>query len=274
WSINIGVRHILPTYPFFICIAAAGAGIMIRKYYFLIYLLIVILLFHAFTAWRTAPNYIAFGNDLWGGTNNTHNLLDNSNVDWGQNLKIVAQYIETENINDCWLASPGMGELVRSYQPCHLMPAPGWTATEQVIEPLPPVIEGTVFLSSAVLPPQSTVFESITKTPPITILGGSIFVYQGRFEIPLASALSYVALGSRHIRFKQFDEAIADGQKAIELAPNDPRTHLYMGNALVMIGKSEPARLEFERVLILAQTNPDLYSFEQQQASHSLLNLR
>lgn len=274
WSINIGVRHILPVYPFFISIAAAGAGALASKYRAFFYILIALLLFHAFTAWRTAPNYIAFGNDFWGGTNNTYNLLDNSNVDWGQNLKIVEQYLQKENIHDCWLASPGMGELVRSYQICHLMPAPGWTAAEQIIEPLPPVIEGTVFLSSAVLPPSSEVFETIAKTKPVTILGGSVLVYQGRFEIPLASALSYIGRGNQYIRFKRFDEAIADGRKAIELAPDDPRTHLYMGNALAAAGENDEARREFEQTLILAQSNPDLYSYEQQQASHWLSNLR
>lgn len=274
WSINIGVRHILPVYPFFISAAAAGAGALARKYRFFFYILIATLLFHAFTAWRTAPNYIAFGNDFWGGTNNTYKLLDNSNVEWGQNLKIVEQYLEKKNIRECWLASPGIGELVRRYQPCHLMPAPGWNAAEQIIEPLPPVIEGTVFLSSAVLPPNSTVFETIAKTEPVTILGGSILVYQGRFDIRLASALSYIGRGNQFIRFKRFDEAIADGRKAVELAPDDPRTHLYMGIALAVTGKNDQARREFAQTLILVQSNPDLYSYEQQQASHWLSNLR
>ncbi|MGI8468893.1 MAG: tetratricopeptide repeat protein [Pyrinomonadaceae bacterium] len=74
--------------------------------------------------------------------------------------------------------------------------------------------------------------------------------------------------------FKRFDEAIADGRKAIELAPDDPRTHLYMGNALAAAGESDEARREFEQTLNLAQSNPDLYSYEQQQASHWLSNLR
>jgi hypothetical protein len=274
WSLNIGVRHILPVYPFFISVAAAGAGALARKYRFFFYILIAVLLFHAFTAWRTAPSYIAFGNDFWGGTNNTFKLLDNSNVDWGQNLKIIEQYLEKENIHDCWLASPGMGELVRSYQSCHLMPAPGWTATEQIIEPLPPVIEGTIFLSSIVLPPNSTVFETIAKTEPVTILGGSILVYRGRYEIPLASALSYIGRGNQYIRFKRFDEAISDGRKAVELAPDDPRTHLYMGTALAAAGENDEARREFEQTLSSVQSNPDLYSYEQQQAFHWLSNLR
>ena len=56
--------------------------------------------------------------------------------------------------------------MARVNQTCHLMPAGGWTLTEQEIEPLPPVIEGTVFLSTTVLYgvfKQEGVYEAIAK---------------------------------------------------------------------------------------------------------------
>ena len=242
-SLNMGVRHILPVYPFFIIIAAAGACTLAGKYRVFFYALVVLLLFHAVTAVRTAPNYIAFANDLCGGTDNTYHLVGDTNVDWGQNLKIIGEYIRKEDIHDCWLAYYGGGELARVNQTCHLMPAPGWVFTEQTIEPLPPVIEGTVLLSTEVLPPKNAIFgnpvfeyEGIVKTKPVAILGGSILVYRGRFEIPLAAALTYRERGRQYRRLKRFDEAIADGRKAVELAPNDPRTHLFLGNALAARG--------------------------------------
>jgi hypothetical protein len=274
-GLNMGIRHILPIYPLFIIIAAAGACIVARKYRVFFYALFAMLLFHGVTAVRTAPNYIAFANDLWGGTNNTHQWLGDSNVDWGQNLKIIEEYLKKEDIHDCWLAYFGNGETARVNQTCHLMPAPGWTFTEQAIEPIPPVIEGTVLLSIQVLPPKNAVFEyeAIVKTEPVAMLGGSILVYQGRFEVPLAAALSYRERGRQYLRLKRFDEAIADGRKAVELAPNDPRTHLFLGITLARAGKNDEGRQELETAVRLAQSNLDLFRGAKEGAQEELQHL-
>ena len=276
-GLNMGIRHILPVYPFFIIIAAAGACSLARKYRVFFYALVVLLLFHAFTAIRTAPNYLAFSNDLWGGTNNTFRY---EAVDWGQNLKVIDEFVKKEDIQDCWLAYFGGGELARVNQTCHLMPAPGWMFTEQTIEPLPSVIEGTVFLSTDILPPRNAIFghpvfeyESIVKTEPVAILGGSILVYRGRFEIPLAAALTYRARGIQYRRLKRFDEAIADGRKAVELAPDDPLMHLFLGTTLSRAGKNDEARREFEATIRLAQSNLDLFRSAQESAQEELRRL-
>lgn len=277
-GLNMGIRHILPVYPFFIVIAAAGACTLARKYRVFFYALVVLLLFHAFTAVQTAPNYIAFSNDLWGGTNSTYHFT--SDVDWGQNLKIIDEYLKKEDIHDCWLAYFGSGELARVNQTCHLMPAPGWMYTEQTIEPLPPVIEGTVFLSTEVLPPKNAIFghpvfeyDAIVKTEPVAILGGSILVYRGRFEIPLAAALSYRGRGIQYRRLKRFDEAIADGRKAVELAPSDPLMHLFLGITLSRAGKNDEARQELEATVRLAQSNLDLFRGAAESAQEELKKL-
>lgn len=246
-NLNIGIRHILPVYPFFITIAAAGACTFARKHRVFFYALIALLLFHAFTAVRTAPNYIAFANDLWGGTNNTYRLLHDSNVDWGQNLKIIDDYLKKADIHDCWLAYFGNGELARINQPCHLMPASGWDITEEAIQPLPPVIEGTVLLSTEVVRPLDPevkgMFDAIAKTEPVGMLGGGILVYRGRFEVPLAAALTYVYRGSGLNRLNRIDEAIADFREAMKLAPNDPRPRSFLAGALATrAGKTLVAR--------------------------------
>ena len=239
-GLNIGIRHILTVYPFFITIAAAGACTLTRKYRVFSYALIALLLFHAFTAVRTAPNYIAFANDLWGGTNNTYRLLHDSNVDLGQNLKVIDDYLKRADIHDCWLAYYGNGELARINQTCRLIPGGGWDITEQPIEPLPPVIEGTVLVSTEVLRPLETEFEgelaALAKTEPIGILGGSILVYRGRFEVPTAAALTYIQRGRQLRRSNRLDEAIADFRQALKLAPDDPRAPLYLDSALAARG--------------------------------------
>ncbi|MBA2525635.1 MAG: glycosyltransferase family 39 protein [Pyrinomonadaceae bacterium] len=260
-GLNIGVRHILPVYPFFVVIAAAGAVWAGRKFHVFRYILIALLLFHAATAVRTAPNYIAFANDFWGGTNNTYRIFREANVDFGQNTKLAGEYLARENISDCWFASQGNVELTRVSQPCRLMPGsfPG-SVTDEPDEPVPPVIEGTVLLGVLSLPPRGgNEYVPITQSQPIAQIGGSVFVYRGRFEIPLAAALSHAERANQFVRLKRFEEAVADGRKAIELAPNDSRTHLSLGIALARAGQKDEARREFETTIEVAKLNPSLF---------------
>jgi 4-amino-4-deoxy-L-arabinose transferase-like glycosyltransferase len=260
-QLNIGVRHILPVYPFFIVIAAVGAVWLSRKLYLFRYVLICLLLFHAATSVRTAPNFMAFSNDLWGGTNNTYRIFRGPDVDWGQNTKLVAEYLARESITDCWFAPYGLTDLTRVLQPCRLMPG-GFPAdvTDDPIDPTPSVIEGTVLLSITTLPPRGgPEFLPVAESEPIAEIGGSVFVYRGRFEIPLAAALSHAIRADQLVRLKRFDEAIVDGRKAVELGPEDSRTHLSLGLAWARAGQKEEARREFEKVVETSASNPALF---------------
>ncbi|MCD9185584.1 MAG: glycosyltransferase family 39 protein [Pyrinomonadaceae bacterium] len=258
-SLNIGVRHILPVYPFFILIAAAAACFLSAKYKIVKYGVLGLLIFHAFTAYRTAPDHLAFCNDFWGGVNNTHQFLDDSNVEWSQNFKLVNEYIERKNIKDCWIAPFGNGDLVRAYQPCRLMPNDfGWNFSEQIAGAVPPTVEGTFFLSSAAFPPHSggNEYEPFLQAKPVDLIGGSVFVYQGRFEIPLVAALSHAGRADQLMEADKIDEAVTEGRKAVELAPDDARLHLALAISLKSAGKMDEARREFEETIRLAELNP------------------
>ena len=275
-KMNIGVRHILPVYGFFIVIAAAGGCALSRKHKIAAWVLILLLVAHAATAFQTAPNYLAFSNILWGGTNNTYRLLTDSNVEWGQNLKLVNEYLRSENINDCWFANFGGGELARRALPCRLMPGSyDWNATEEPVDPIPGVIEGTILLSVAVLPPLGgDEYKSVIASEPVAQIGGSIFVYRGRFEVPLASALSYVARSQQLVRMNRFEEAIVDGRQAINLLPDDARSHYALGVALARADQRDEARREFEATIQLAKSNPALFRQAEMRAGAELEQLK
>ncbi len=257
-SINSGVRHILPVYPFLIVASAVGAVWLCRKFYFFRYVLIALLVFHAITAVRTAPNYLAFSNDFWGGSDNTYRIFSDSNVDTGQSVKLVNEYLARENIIDCWFAAFVHPELIRATQPCRVLPSGlRILVSRNVAEPVPPVIEGTVFISVNELPPRGgDEYVPIAQSAPIAQIGGNIFVYRGRFEIPLAAAISHTYRVGQFLRLNCVDEALAEGRTAVELAPADPRTHLSLGLALIRAGQKDAARRELETAIELAKPNP------------------
>ena len=257
-SMTIGIRHLLPVYGFFIVAAAVGAVWVARNFKPFKFVLLALLAFHAVTAVRTAPNLVAFANDFWGGTDNAHRIFDDSNVDFGQSLKLVGEYLARENVTDCWIAAYNHRELVEAMQPCRVLPSALRVLVSQtVIEPVPPVIEGTVFISVNELPPRGAgEYVPVAQGEPVAFIGGNTLVYRGRFEVPLAAAMSHAYRAGQFLRAGKTEEALTEGRKAVGLGEGDPRTHLALGLALVRSGQRDEARKEFETAAELAKLDP------------------
>jgi hypothetical protein len=244
-SFTNGVRHILPIYGFLIVLASAAAIWVCRKFNACRYVCVALLVFNAAAALRTAPKYLAFANDIWGGDKNTHRIFRGSNVDTGQSMKFVSEYLASKNVKDCWLTSFVHPEMIRAVQPCR--PMPTWlrpAVSRDAIDAVPPVIEGVIVLSVNGLPPMAgDEYVPIAKSEPIAFIGANTYVYRGRFEVPLVAAISV----------NDFDQAISEARQAVELGPNDPRTHLALGLSLARGGQKEEARGELDKAAELAK---------------------
>lgn len=94
---NIGIRYLLPVYPFLILYVGGLAevfkvkwGDLKAKLFFL--LLIVMGLWYILSALIIYPDYLAYFNELVGGPKNGYKYLDDSNIEWGQDIKRLAAY--------------------------------------------------------------------------------------------------------------------------------------------------------------------------------------
>jgi Flp pilus assembly protein TadD len=125
------------------------------------------------------------------------------------------------------------------------------------IDPVPTVIEGTVVLSVMELPPRGgDEYVPITKSEPIAFIGGTTYIYRGRFKVPLAAAMSHAVRSTHFLRVKNLDDAVAEGREAVRLGPGDPRTHLALGVALARVGQKEEAIPELETAFRQAKADP------------------
>lgn len=248
------VRHILAIYGFLIVVSSAGAIWLCRKFNAFQYALVALLVLNAAAAVRSAPNYLAFANDFWGGYENTHRIFVS---DIGQNMKLVNEYLARENLRDCWIVAFVHPEMIRSVQPCRPMPSSvRIMISRNLIDAVPPVIEGTIVVTERDVPPLGgDEYLPISKSEPIAFIGGNVFVYRGRFEIPLAAAMSRVHRSGYFLRANDVDQAITEARQAVELGPNDSRTHLALGLALLRRGQKEEARSELEKAVELAKTD-------------------
>jgi len=84
-NINLGVRHLLPIYPFLFVLLSAilmqTPGHVVRM------VICVAIVLEAVESLRIYPNYLAFFNTPSGGPANGASYLVDSNLDWGQDLK-------------------------------------------------------------------------------------------------------------------------------------------------------------------------------------------
>ena len=119
--LNIGVRHVLPTFPFIYLLVSReliraishNAGpdsprtlwewvvMLYRRYikkiprYFALSALLAWLALEAIVAF---PNYLSYYNEFAGGSANGYRYIVDSNYDWGQDLKRLASFVEKNRI--------------------------------------------------------------------------------------------------------------------------------------------------------------------------------
>ena len=183
--LNIGFRHMLPTIPFLILLAA-GAGrsfplpsLRPLRPAFATLLLVGWL---AADTTRIAPHYESFFNQLAGPWPRWSQLLVDSNLDWGQDLIALRQKMDELDIETVELAYFGKaapeaygvryrplpsylrfmeGREIAAYNP--YTPAPGWYA-----------ISATALRTGTMTPATAALYQFFQERPPDARAGYSI----------------------------------------------------------------------------------------------------
>ncbi|MFP4082749.1 MAG: ArnT family glycosyltransferase [Candidatus Aminicenantes bacterium] len=92
---QIGIRYLLPAFPFGYVFLGKIASYRIKKYYrFYEAGLAGLLLWFIISSLSFYPHYISYFNELIGDRKNMYKYLADSNVDWGQNGIYVHEYIQ------------------------------------------------------------------------------------------------------------------------------------------------------------------------------------
>ncbi len=261
-QLNIGVRHILLVFVFCCVLAAGGAWALIRSNRRWIWPVAALLLLHIASSARAFPtSYMAYSNELWGGPSETHKYLTDSSVDWAQQLKGVKRYVDQRGIKDCWFAY--FAEPVIQFSaygiPCKALPTAdsGFFGLETQV---PPVIEGPVLMSASnltgyelgsnVLNPYRS-FQTLTPT---AVIEHGVWVFDGTFQVPMASALSHVQKARALLGRGQQREAFVEAKAAVDVAPESLDALTLYGNMLQRMGRRDEARAAFLRALAIART--------------------
>jgi hypothetical protein len=105
-NINIGIRHLLPIYPFLFILVSA---ILTRNHGKLVLgILAAGLIVESLSVY---PNYLAFFNFPFGGPGNGPKYLADSNIDWGQDLIKLRRYMLAHDIPEVCFSYFGATEI-------------------------------------------------------------------------------------------------------------------------------------------------------------------
>ena len=179
-NINIGLRHILVIYPFIFILIAKRILVLFKKYsneldILKTIIILSIVVYYVFTNLHSYPSYLAYFNEFIG-RNNAYKYTVDSNLDWGQDLRRLAFYVEKNDIKNIKVDFFGAPPLAVEYYlkerqevwRAKMGKTTGWLA-----------VSATYFQSNKYYPTKNSNedYSWLHKYEPEEIIGGSILVF-------------------------------------------------------------------------------------------------
>ncbi|MBP9822140.1 MAG: glycosyltransferase family 39 protein [Candidatus Pacebacteria bacterium] len=182
-NLNIGIRHLMPIYGFiFILVAGQIESAMNResiKKWFTIFVSIMCLWYVGeFTS--VYPYYLTYFNEFAGGPSGGHKYVVDSNLDWGQDLWRLGDFVKENNIQKIYTDYFGWADANFYLGNAYVWMNGGkYTSKESFIKENPQggwlAISATFYQESSVTPDKP--YDWLTQYSPVKVIGNSIFVW-------------------------------------------------------------------------------------------------
>jgi len=183
-TFNIGYRHLLPILPCLFIFTSQlalidwktsrlGTGAVLAMVIWLIVGSVMIF-----------PHYLTFFNELAGGPDNGHKILVDSNLDWGQDLIGLREYMAAENIPSVKLSYHGTADPAAYgvvYEPLPSYPYNQWngdTVPDILLNPPSGVYAISVNNLQGLRLKNPNLYATFRERKPDAIVGHSIFIYR------------------------------------------------------------------------------------------------
>ena len=104
-NLNIGVRHLLPVLPFTFLLVSGLLNLWLRNPpYGIKYLIFgVLILWQLISVIKIYPHFLAYFNEIAGGPDKAYIYTVDSNLDWGQDLKRLKEWVEENKIEKIYV---------------------------------------------------------------------------------------------------------------------------------------------------------------------------
>ena len=182
-DLNIGVRHILPTFaPAYLILAFIIKTVLERsksnkeKLAF-VSILSVMIVWYVGSSLAAFPHYLSYFNELAGGPTNGYKYVVDSNYDWGQDLKRLQQFVEENNIQKIYVDYFGgddveyrLGKAWQKFDPKKEKPE-GWLAISATF------LQGGIGKPIRGFNQPTGYYRWLLNYKPVSRAGNSMFIY-------------------------------------------------------------------------------------------------
>lgn len=189
--LNIGVRHVLPTFPFIFLLVAQQVSLWLKdkpinnerlaqtlKYAFLA----ILIVWQAVSVVSVYPSFLAYFNESIGGPTNGYKYVVDSNLDWGQDMKRLTTWVNANKIDKIHVHYFGgavpeyyLGDKFifwwGEYSPLDIIRPGGWLAVSATF------LQGGRGQLVPGFYDKAGYYNWLNAYTPVTVIGHSIFVY-------------------------------------------------------------------------------------------------
>jgi hypothetical protein len=178
-----------------------------------------------------------------------HRYLGDSNVDVGQSLYRIRDYVAAHHMSKCWIAWFGMRKPEAAGLPCRSLPGPAFLeATDSTLPPIAPdSFAGDVFVISTLTDDDIFPYSAFLHVTPVDVVDGSVLLFHGNFEFPQISAERRAARGWWFLNYGQSAEAVPELTAAAQHAQSPGIVHSLLAWALQWSGQLDRAQLAYEQ---------------------------
>ena len=293
---NIGIRHLLPIYPFlFVLLGGVTQQLWQDGSRAMRAGLLVLGLWYLGASLSIYPRYLAYFNELAGGPKNGHKVLLDSNLDWGQDLKGLKQWMDGNKVQRIQMLYFGVGYPkyygIDDFHSRDNVERRSFPAGQDLELPEHLAVSANFFYAGELYMPKemNELLRSYRLGQPVATIGYTILVfkidrtdsqayYNAAFIMArkggLAAAVNLYRQAlkinpqHRHAHFnlanvltmqRDFTEASRHYQEAMRLDANFPEAHHNYGRLLAAQGEDNRAIDEFHQALRLRPDFPEAH---------------
>jgi len=222
-NLNIGIRHVLPVFPIIYILISGQIEKWLNDYsgpflekiklnskkefknvkmitwsHFITYakytIIIILFAWYAFGTINIYPNFLSFFNESIGGPSQGYKYVNDSNLDWGQDLKRLATFVDDNDIDKIYVDYFGgdsleyrLGDKYQSWwgdrDPKEL-PLDSWLAVSATF------LQGGRGVPNPEYKEKTGYYNWLTQYEPVTVIGNSIFIYHIKSKVNIENKFS------------------------------------------------------------------------------------
>jgi len=262
-GVNLGVRHILPIYPFCFILAAYAAIYFVQRYRFAWVGVSALLLLTVVSSLHAFPDYLVYANEAFGGPSHIYRLTADANADWGQGLKWTKRYLDAHPTPQCWIAQESYPVVQPEYYGIHCDPLLNGMAHAigLPVHPLPQTISGTIFVGTSDIsgflwgPGNLNPYAAFRDSHPDAIINNEVWVFHGTYDISQMAAENNATTAEFMLSQGQSAPALALAKTAASQYPNSVEVQATLGETLIAAGQKTDGQKALDEAARLARTN-------------------